>query len=354
MFKSQVWLDPEKSWRKRDSNLGPSALEADALPLGQRCSPNRWQCVHETHKEAEHTWQFLGLERSVGDGAFAERSVRGGGDTHRPCVPHCPHRQAVCAQHCLCHLHTAPPSLLHLSCHLTLHHYPQYTCTVTCTQRHHPYYTCLVTLHCIIILNTPVLLPAHSAIILTTPVLSPYTASLSSIHLYCYLHTAHITVITTPVLSPYTASLSSIHLYCYLHTAPSSLLHLSCHLTLHHYPQYTCTVTCTQRHHPYYTCLVTLHGMIILNTPVLLPAHTTTIITTPVVTLNSIIILNTPVLFTQYHHPYYTYLVTLHGMIILNTPVLLHSIMALSTPILSPDSLHHDPQYICTVTSTNH
>ena len=32
------WYDstPKKSWRKRDSNPGPSALEADALPLGQR------------------------------------------------------------------------------------------------------------------------------------------------------------------------------------------------------------------------------------------------------------------------------------------------------------------------------
>ena len=31
VFKSLVWLDPEKSRRKRDANPGSSALEADAL-----------------------------------------------------------------------------------------------------------------------------------------------------------------------------------------------------------------------------------------------------------------------------------------------------------------------------------
>ena len=37
------WLDPEKTpHRKRDSNPGSSALEADALPLGQRGGRKAW------------------------------------------------------------------------------------------------------------------------------------------------------------------------------------------------------------------------------------------------------------------------------------------------------------------------
>ena len=37
------WLDPEKNpHRKRDSNPGSSALEADALPLGQRGGRKPW------------------------------------------------------------------------------------------------------------------------------------------------------------------------------------------------------------------------------------------------------------------------------------------------------------------------
>ena len=43
MFKSLVWLDPEKSRRKRDSNPGSSAPEADAVTTRPTRRSRRWQ-----------------------------------------------------------------------------------------------------------------------------------------------------------------------------------------------------------------------------------------------------------------------------------------------------------------------
>ena len=55
MFKSLVWLDPEKkSRRKRDSNLGPSALEADALTT----RPTR-QTDRQTDRQADRQTDYL-------------------------------------------------------------------------------------------------------------------------------------------------------------------------------------------------------------------------------------------------------------------------------------------------------
>ena len=62
------WYDStgKKSWRKRDSNLGSSALEADALPLGQRGGQEfkdrgvYWQLAFYTHLKAKHSQRNKG------------------------------------------------------------------------------------------------------------------------------------------------------------------------------------------------------------------------------------------------------------------------------------------------------
>ena len=55
------WYDstPKKSWRKRDSNSGSSALEADALPLGQLGGLSHAAC-HVPHC-AQETTQLISL-----------------------------------------------------------------------------------------------------------------------------------------------------------------------------------------------------------------------------------------------------------------------------------------------------
>ena len=49
-FRSLVWVDPEKSRHKRDSNLGSSALEADALTTRPTRQLKRWRNLNTRRK----------------------------------------------------------------------------------------------------------------------------------------------------------------------------------------------------------------------------------------------------------------------------------------------------------------
>ena len=58
IFKSLVWLDPEKFCRKRDSNPDSSTLETDALTT----RPSR-RFAQDGRKDPSHRWNFLAVDR---------------------------------------------------------------------------------------------------------------------------------------------------------------------------------------------------------------------------------------------------------------------------------------------------
>ena len=112
------WYDstPKKSRRKRDSNSGSSAFEADALPLGQRggsrdgthvCrSRGERLTTRPTRRYHRHTWlsswgRYHGGRRLSGDDSLHSPTVMPPSALHKPSIMKDYHRRRTCS-------HTSP------------------------------------------------------------------------------------------------------------------------------------------------------------------------------------------------------------------------------------------------------